>query len=206
MMFSPYLSKKLVALAFLLAPSFIFAPYASAQLSLSEKKAWKRELKKLTPEHLKKMVEENAYLSSALTLYENENSDLKTLAFKQEQEINFFKSEIEDLRHELKTREIQLGLVTEEGEQWDSGVVFKVQIGALKPSDFSQKQRRTYNLEVEEGNTYMHYVIGNFRKYREADALKKHMRKVGMTRAWIVPYKDGKRVPLKEVLDFVFDD
>lgn len=199
-------SKKLFALAFLLACSFIFAPYASAQLSRSERKAWKKELKKISPEQLKIMVEEKAKLSSALTLYEDENADLKTLAFKQEQEIIFFKSELEELRQKLRNREIQMGLVTEEGEHWDRGVIFKVQIGALKPSDFPENKERTYILEVEDSGVYKQYVIGNFRKYQEADALKKHMRKVGMTRAWIVPYKDGKRVPLKEVLEFVLDD
>ena len=206
MIFRLYLSKKLIALAFLLASSFILAPCASAQLSRSERKAWKRELRKLTPEQLKRMAEETANLSSTLTLYVNENSDLKTLVFKQEQTLSLFKSEIEDLRQKLKTREIQMGLLTEEGEQWDSGVVFKVQIGALRPSDFPDKKERNYILEVEDGGAYRQYVIGNFRKYKEADALKKHMRKVGMTRAWIVPYKDGKRVPLKEVIEFVLDD
>jgi len=32
------------------------------------------------------------------------------------------------------------------------------------------------------------------------------MRKVGINRAWIVPYKDGKRVSLKEVLDVVIGE
>jgi|SRR5690606_20789106 len=198
--------KKLFAIALLFASSLIFAPYASAQLSRAEIKVWKRELKKISPEQLKKMVEEKERLASALTLYENENEDLKTLTFDQEQEIIFFKSEIEDLQQKLRNLEIQMGLMSEEGEQWDSGVIFKVQIGALKPSDFIEKKERTYMLEVEDSGDYKQYVIGNFRKYQEADALKKHMRKVGMTRAWIVPYKDGKRVPLKEVLEFVLAD
>lgn len=198
-----YLSKKLLSLAFLLASFFMFAPYASAQLPRSERKAWKKELRKMTPEHLKQMVEEKAALFSSLARRDNENSALKALAHKQEQEISFHKSEIDKLRQQLKSREVQLGLVTEEGEHWDNGVVFKVQIGALRPSDFPEKEERNYSLEVEEGGTYMQYVVGNFRKYRDADFLKKHMRKIGMTKAWIVPYKDGKRVPLKEVLEFV---
>lgn len=160
----------------------------------------------MTPERLKQMVEEKANLSSLLNTLNNENNHLKTVVFKQEQELNTSQSRIQDLRQKLKTREIQLGLVTEEGEQWDSGVIFKVQIGALRPSDFLDKKARSYTLAVEDGGNYMQYVLGNFRNYWEADALKKHMRKIGMTRAWIVPYKNGRRVPLKDVLEFVLDD
>jgi hypothetical protein len=198
--------KQLVAIALLCASSSIFAPYASAQLSRPERKAWKKELRKMTPERLKQMVEEKANLSSLLNTLNNENSHLKTVVFKQEQELNTSQSRIQDLRQKLKTREIQLGLVTEEGEQWDNGVIFKVQIGALRPSNFPDKKAQTYTLEVEDGGNYMQYVLGNFRNYWEADALKKHMRKIGMTKAWIVPYKDGRRVPLKDVLEFVLED
>lgn len=206
MIFRLFYSRKLIALAFLLVFSSTLAPVAYAQLSRSERKAWKKEMRRMTPEQFKQLIEEKAYLRHLLKLQEDENSDLKTFVSKQEQEINFFKSRMEGLRLQLKSREAQLGLVTEDGEQWDSGVLFKVQIGALRPSDFSGKRDKTYHLEVEDGGSYMQYVVGNFRSYYEADALKKQMRKIGMTKAWIVPYKDGKRVPLKEVLDVVLGD
>lgn len=198
--------KKLITLTFLCVSSFLFVPYASAQLSRPEKKAWKKELRKMTPERMKQMTEEKANLSSQLSILNNENRELKINLYKREQELDFSQSKIDDLLQRVKTREIQLGLLTEEGEHWDSGVIFKVQIGALRPSDFSDKKERTYTMEVEDGGHYMQYVLGNFRDYREADALKKHMRKIGMTKAWIVPYKNGERVPLKEVLEFVIDD
>jgi hypothetical protein len=31
--------------------------------------------------------------------------------------------------------------------------------------------------------------------------LKRYLRKIGFPQTWIVPYKDGKRVPLEEVLE-----
>lgn len=198
--------KKFVTLTFLCVSSFLFIPYASAQLSRPERKAWKKELRKMTPERMKQMTEEKANLSSQLNILNNEYNVLKINLYKREQELHLSQSKIEDLRQRVKTREIQLGLLTEEGEHWNSGVIFKVQIGALRPSDFPDKKERTHTLEVEDGGRYMQYVLGNFRDYREADALKKHMRKIGMTRAWIVPYKNGERVPLKEVLEFVIDD
>jgi hypothetical protein len=44
-------------------------------------------------------------------------------------------------------------------------------------------------------------TIGIFRDYWEADTFKKYMRDMGVKEAWIVPYKDGVRVELKDVLD-----
>lgn len=202
----PHPPTTLVALVFLCVSFMLFAPHASAQLSRPERKAWKRELRKMTPERMKQMVEEKANLSALLNILNKENSELKTLVYKREQELDFSRSKINDLRQKIKTQKIELGLVTEEGERWDSGVIFKVQIGALRPSDFPDKKEKKYSLEVEDGGRYRQYVLGNFRNYREADALKKHMRKIGMTKAWIVPYKNGERVPLKEVLEFVIDD
>lgn len=198
--------RKLTVLGFLCASPYLFAPYACAQLSRAEKKLWKKELRKMSPEGMKKMMEEKKNLSSMLNILNNETVQLKTDASEKDQEITFLKSEVDELRENLKTREIQMGLINENGERWDSGVVFKVQIGALKPKDFPEKKERSYTLEVEDGGRYMQYVVGNFRNYREADALKKHMRQVGMSKAWIVPYKNGKRVPLKDVLEFVLDD
>lgn len=160
----------------------------------------------MTPERLKQLVEEKADLSSRLNILHSETNQLQTGAFEKDQQIAFLQSEVDELRETLKTREVQMGLINEQGEKWNSGVVFKVQIGALRPSDFPDKKERVYTLEVEDSGRYMQYVLGNFRDYREADALKKHMRKIGMTKAWIVPYKNGERVPLKEVLEFVIGD
>jgi len=45
--------------------------------------------------------------------------------------------------------------------------------------------------------------VGFFRDYWEADTLKKYLREMGVKDAWIVPFKDGKRVPIKDVLEGV---
>lgn len=202
----PYLLKKLIAMGIIFTLPILLAPQAFGQLSREEKRAWRKELRKLSPEGMKQLMDEKKNLSTMLNILSMENTQLKTQAFENNQEIAYLVSEVDELNNTLKSREIQLGLISETGERWDSGVVFKVQIGALKPRDFAYKNGRNYTLEVEEGGEYRQYVVGNFRVYKEADALKKHMRKIGMTKAWIVPYKNGKRVPLKDVLEFAIDD
>jgi hypothetical protein len=46
-------------------------------------------------------------------------------------------------------------------------------------------------------------TLGNFRDYWEADKFKKYLRDMGVKDAWIVPFKDGQRVDIKEVLEGV---
>ena len=47
----------------------------------------------------------------------------------------------------------------------------------------------------------MRYTLGVFRDYWEADTFKKYMREMGVSDAWIISYRDGVRVPIKEVLE-----
>lgn len=88
------------------------------------------------------------------------------------------------------------------------GTIFKVQIGAkhdldLKDILIDEVNHETLAQEVSEG--LYKYTIGHFRNYWEADKLKQGLRSMGIQLAWIVPYKDGNRVLLKEVLPEVMD-
>jgi hypothetical protein len=87
------------------------------------------------------------------------------------------------------------------------GVVFKVQVGAFKNKDLSKYFDNNPNFggEVRE-NEPQRITIGIFRDYWEADQFKKYMREMGVKDAWIVPYKDGQRTDIKEVLEGVIAD
>ena len=45
------------------------------------------------------------------------------------------------------------------------------------------------------------YTIGVFKDYWEADTFKKYVREMGVRDAWIVSYRDGQRVDIKDVLE-----
>ena len=83
------------------------------------------------------------------------------------------------------------------------GILFKVQIGAFKKKDLSKfsKSNPAFQLDAKDGT--MKYTIGMFRDYWEADTFKKYLRQMGVKGAWIVAYKDGTRVPIKDVLEGV---
>ena len=80
--------------------------------------------------------------------------------------------------------------------------MFKVQVGAFKNFDLTKYFDRHQNFsgEVDADGT-MKYTLGIFSDYWEADKFKKYMREMGVKGAWIVSYKDGKRVNIKEVLE-----
>ncbi len=100
------------------------------------------------------------------------------------------------------------GVDRETGIPFIKGTIFKVQIGAKDDLDLKEiliDEVNHENLEQEVANGLFKYTIGHFRNYWEADKLKKGLRSMGIQLAWIVPYKDGKRVILKEVLPIVID-
>ena len=82
------------------------------------------------------------------------------------------------------------------------GVVFKVQIGAFRNRDLQKylNNSRNFTGEVDEDGVKK-YTLGFFADYWEADNFKKYMRELGVNDAWIVTYKQGKRVPIKDVLE-----
>lgn len=185
--------------------NFHLAPHAQAQLSKEERKIWRKELRKLSPESLKNLLEKKEALESRFTLLSDENAALKTRTLKQENQIKSLKSDLGEVSERLKTLKVQLGMITDKGEIWDRGVVFKVQIGAYKEYDFSKMVGSGPDMGVEGYNGIKQYVVGNFRKYEDADVFKKHLRRLGVKNAWIVPYRNGRRVPLKDVLDYVVE-
>ena len=94
------------------------------------------------------------------------------------------------------------------GMPFIKGILFKVQIGAKDEINLRDKLANEFGhqtIEQEEGENLHKYTIGHFRNYWAADELKKLLRNIGIENAWIVPYKDEKRVLLKEVLSTVIE-
>src|SRR5690606_2787648 len=166
--------KKLFTIGYL-GFSLLFTTQSLAQLSKAEKKIWKKELKNLTPEAVKSLKEENEKLSSLLNKINQESEHCESMALQKDQEILSLKSQLEEAYESLKLREVQLGLVNEEGRKWDTGVVFKVQIAAIKEKESKGKIGKNHLLELENYNGLLRYVLGNFRNYNEANILKKRM-------------------------------
>ena len=182
-----------------------------AQLSKKEKKEWKKKAKTYAknPANLKEFTE-------AQETSDTDNTTLKTQVStlnKQVSEKNARVAELEDqlsrIRGELTSAKAELAQYKEAPAPMDfsRGVVFKVQIGAFKKKDLSKYFNNNPNFggeAVEKGE--QKFTIGIFRDYWDADKFKKYMREMGVKDAWIVPYKDGVRVDIKDVLEGVVLD
>jgi hypothetical protein len=79
------------------------------------------------------------------------------------------------------------------------GIVYKVQIGAFRNYDITKYFNRHDNFSgtVDEDGT-MRYTLGAFTDYWEADKFKSYLRNMGVNGAWLVAYKDGKRVSMQD--------
>jgi hypothetical protein len=182
-----------------------------AQLSKQEKKEWKKKAKTYAknPANLKEFTE-------AKETADTDNSALKTQVStlnKQVSDKNARIAELEDqlsrMRGELTSAKAELAQLKESPAPMDfsRGVIFKVQIGAFKNKDLSKYFNNNPNFggeAVEKGE--QKFTIGIFRDYWDADKFKKYMREMGVKDAWIVPYKDGVRVEIKDVLEGVVLD
>lgn len=91
---------------------------------------------------------------------------------------------------------------TEEPETTGPGVTYKVQIGAFKNKDLTKYfgTSKNFSGEVDADGTKK-YTICFFKDYWEADNFKKYIREMGVKDAWVVAYKEGKRIPLKDALE-----
>lgn len=198
------LIKSIFALS--LVTVFLFAPDDSmAQLSKQERKTWKKTKRKMSPEELKNLTDEKAYFAARADSLEAETSQMLRTLREQQASMDRLRTTQEQLNQQVTQLKRQLSEINESEPEspWDKGVAFRVQFGAFKGHDISDMTKDSPDLEIVKEDGFTKYVLGQFREYDKADELKRYLRKIGVQQTWIVPYKDGKRVPLSEVLDDV---
>ena len=180
------------------------------QLSKKEKKEWKKKAKEFAknPANLKTLVEtkqvvetDNSSLKGQVTTLNGQVSDKNAMIADLEDQISKMRSELTSTKAELAQLK-EAPLVN--SLDFSKGVVFKVQIGAFKNKDLSKYFDNNPNFggeATEKGE--QKFTIGVFRDYWEADKFKKYIRDMGVKDAWIVPFRDGQRVEIKDVLEGV---
>jgi hypothetical protein len=182
-----------------------------AQLSKQEKKEWKKKAKTYAknPANLKEFTEAKETADTDNSALKNQVSTLNKQVSEKNNRIAELEDQLSRMRGELTSAKAELAQLKETPAPMDfsRGVVFKVQIGAFKNKDLSKYFNNNPNFggeAVEKGE--QKFTIGIFRDYWDADKFKKYMREMGVKDAWIVPYKDGVRVEIKDVLEGVVLD
>jgi hypothetical protein len=181
-----------------------------AQLSKQEKKEWKKKAKEFSknPANLKQLTEEKQAAESQLASVNQRLTQLQSSVSDKDARIAELEDQLSQTRTQLTTTRSELAQLKEtpviNPMDFSKGVVFKVQIGAFKNKDLAKYFDNNPNFggEVKEGEPQK-VTIGIFRDYWEADTFKKYMREMGVKDAWIVPYRDGQRVEIKDVLEGV---
>lgn len=191
---------------------FCMAFSVSAQLSRKEKKEMKKMAKELkrNPDQMKAMVDENESLKSSTASLNTEVENLRSQLSNKNAEISAAKAEAQEAKamaeaQRQRANELAKNVKpsSDKPEALDeSGTWFKVQVGAFENIDMSEYFKNNPNFSGEKSEEGLQRItLGRFRDYWEADKFKKALRKMGVKEAWIVPYKEGTRVPLKEVLE-----
>lgn len=189
------------------------ASQSFAQLSKSEKKEWKKKAKEYSknPANLKQLIDEKEAAQAQLSSLNQRVTDLQSSVSDKDARIAELEDQLSQTRNQLTTVRSQLAQSQESPVvnpmDFSKGVVFKVQIGAFKNKDLAKYFENNPNFggEVRE-NEPQRVTIGIFRDYWEADKFKKYMREMGVKDAWIVPYRDGERVEIKDVLEGVVSE
>ena len=202
-----------IVLCCVFAFMFILPEISHAQdLSKKERKRIKKEakqrakqIKSMKPaDYLKEKEEMQATREKASTL-ESQVNTLQSSVSSKETEVKKLQDEVRRLEMQVQearaAAEQTKNIPVTTTDQYDEGLVFRVQIGAYRNKDL-EKYMTSDAMNEEKGDEGMaKYTLGNFRDYWEADKFKKYLREMGVKDAWIVPYQDGVRVPIKDVLE-----
>jgi hypothetical protein len=179
-----------------------------SQLSKSEKKEWKRKAKEYAknPANLKQLEEDKQTADSQVSSLSQQVNQLQSSMSNKDARIAELEGQLTQAQSQLSSARAELTQLKENPSPMDfsKGIVFKVQIGAFRNKDLSKYFENNPNFGGEKGEDgAQRYTIGVFRDYWEADTFKKYMREMGVKDAWIVPYRDGTRVEIKDVLEGV---
>ncbi len=204
---------KNIVILFLSLTLMLTSTYSFAQLSKTEKKEWKKKAKEFSksPESLKQLIDEKEAAENEVASLNSKLTQLQSSVGEKDSKITELEDQLTQARSQVIAANSELAQLKEtpvvNSMDYSKGVVFKVQIGAFKNKDLSKYWENNPNFggqQSEDGTKS--YTIGLFRDYWEADVFKKYMREMGVKDAWIVPFKDGERVDIKDVLEGVVNE
>jgi len=183
-----------------------------SQLSKKEKKEWKKKAKEYAknPSNLKQLTEDKQTADNTVSTLNQKVSQLQSSVSDKDAKIAELEDQLSQVRGQLTAANAELTSLKENpatSMDFSKGVVFKVQIGAFKNKNLAKYFENNPNFGGEaKDKEPQKLTIGIFRDYWEADTFKKYMREMGVKDAWIVPYQDGQRVEIKDVLEGVVAD
>lgn len=209
---------RILMLLFILGLVFSGGQMYAQELTKDDIKAIKKELKqyrkdpaayqRLKDEHrlYRKQKEDAERQLAALRNSQGQDSDQLTNEKQKVIELNndlmSAQATIQRLESELASRAAEPMQPTqpEFQDNYKAGLVFRVQIGAYRKTTVPGQSESSDQMTVESSDGMQKILIGNFRNYDEAKELGDYFKRIGLRDAWVVPYRDGQRISLKEAL------
>lgn len=183
-------------------------------ITRKEKKEWKKKKRKMSWEAFKLLNEDFTEQNSQINTLEEELSAAQSQVSAKNMEIYDLKSQLTKTQSAYQADQDEIAKLKAElnqvpdynpyminGEDFSKGVAFRVQVGAFENMDITEYANTSKEFMEENSEELKRYVVGNFRNYEDANILKKYLRQMGVNDAWIVPYRDNKRVPLKKLIE-----
>lgn len=199
-----------VIFALLLAAGISTVSFAQSK---EEEKEWKAKLKSLTPMQYKELVDQNEALQSQVNDAANTVDQYKSESEAKDAELAKLREELAQAKEQAiaaqKVPEPEPAAVTTAStansvKSVSPGLVYKVQIGAFRKKNLEKylNNHKNFSGDVDQDGTRK-YTLGEFSDYWEADRFKKYLREMGVKDAWLVAYKNGQRIPIKDALEGV---
>ena len=207
---------RILTLVFILAFVFTSTHSYAQELSKDEIRAIKAELKKykkdpasfqtLKDEHrlYRKQKEDLERQMNAMRANQGQETDMLS---RKEQEVTDLNNQLVSAQATSQRLESQLASRPTETlpppvikDDFMSGLVFRVQIGAYRKTAAPGQSASTDQMTIESSDGMQKILIGNFRTHDEAKELSEYFKRIGLKDAWVVPYRDGQRITLKEAL------
>lgn len=199
----------------LLAGFFVFdqAPVLAQnndfeELTKEEKKEWKKVARQYRRNlaGLKTLVEEHDYYEEQTRQLQAQVNDLNSQLSQKERQVNDLQDQIADLNQRVIAAETaaanaaanQVANNTVPDDRIAQGIVFRVQVGAYEKRKVDSSLANSENLSLEDTGNIQRIMIGQFRGYDNAMALRDHMRTIGVSDAFIVAYNNGTRIDVEE--------
>lgn len=182
------------------------------EMSKEEAKYWKTLAKKhkKDPQLLKLLVEERDQFQaqaqeaeSRLNRLQSGQEQASNRAAQLEREVDRLNSEMANAQEAIRRLSLendQLRGATSDTPAAPSGVVFRVQAGAFSGGAIPQQIQNLPDATIENDGNTQKVLVGNYRTIDEARAKANQLKRSGIEGAFVVAYKNGRRITIEEAL------
>lgn len=213
---------KLYKLLFFLLFLSVSGQVVAQQMSKEERKQWQQAAKdyQKNPEGLKALTDERDRLRREVQQLQARANSAESAQTQNQTQLAQMQQEIQTLRNQLNSAQDNVRKLAQDKAQLEKaqtqttttrtadnfnptqpyapGVVYRVQVGAFRRNQIPQNFQNESDMTVEEDGGYVKVMLGSYRNYDEAKTRVAALKRQGVKSPWVVAYKDGRRVSLKE--------